>query len=243
MRSTAAGDLNVPHPLAIAAAAQARMLHAKGGLLFDGWNNDLRDNECRGAVDGARERGAQDGQHFGRVYNEFCVNAGSYEGGGWDFLPPPPPVVVPETRRVEGQIQYVVCVDVVVMAYRNAGVQISAMRSTGQLLDWFRRNGHVWQGVQNWPPEYLPGDLVATFSPGHGGHSTIVIEKAPTRDASGNLVVPIVVEIPGPSTQRSDRTYDPASSSDVRLGPLSPWRLEVGWHPLLYIGRYFGTPR
>jgi hypothetical protein len=67
-----------------------------------------------------------------------------------------------------------------------------------------------------------------------GGHSGIIMRAAPTR---GGREVPVVVQLPGPSTQVSDGTYDPAATNDVTVGPWSRWRIENVPQQHQYLGR------
>jgi hypothetical protein len=82
--------------------------------------------------------------------------------------------------------------------------------------------------------DHLPGDFISTWKAGDGGHSGIVMSEAPTR---GGSEIPIVVQLPGPSTQVSDGTYDPASTNDVTMGPWSRWRIEGVPREHQYLGR------
>ena len=94
-------------------------------------------------------------------------------------------------------------------------------RSTATILQSFREKGYVWRRSEDYPTEYLPGDFICTLGHG-GGHSGIVVTRAPTKKVEKGVesfTVPKVVELPGPSTQVDLMTYDPASTNDVRLGP------------------------
>jgi hypothetical protein len=199
--------LAIPHPRALDAVARARAVQRSTGILFDSWGNDLRDNDGDGVVDGKSEKGLSDGAHFGRVFTKFRVVAGTYTGQGWGGGST---VVVPSTKDVSGSFQYKVCADVVSGVYAEAGV-MSKTRSTAQLLQNFRNLGYVWHRSESWPPTYVPGDFICTLEHG-SGHSGIVVDASPT------TMVPRVVELPGPSTQADEGTYDPGRPHDVRLG-------------------------
>jgi hypothetical protein len=224
-------EMNRPQPIpqAIAVAQQAKALVGRP-LLFDYWGGDFRDNNMdpSGLVDqdDPREMQTQDGQHFGQRYQSFRVKPGTYPGG-WGFKPGT--VEVREAKTIHappGQsFQYIVCADLTVMAYRAAGLNLPKVRSTGQIINWFLASHCLYRRDELYPSTYLPGDFIATFEAAHGGHSAIVVEAAPIRNGKGELVQPKVIEMPGPSTQVSDGTYNPASPSDVREGPWSDFRL------------------
>jgi hypothetical protein len=210
--------MNLVHPRAIAATTAAKQIQLQGGILFDSWGNDYRDNNGDGVVDGPRERAA-DGAHFGGLFGEFGVQAGTYSGQGWDFLPPGPPVVVRSTRRIKGPFKYRVCADVVSAAYKAAGI-MGAQRSTLFIHEEFKKKGYVFRRTDGYPTEYLPGDFIHTLA-GAEGHSGIVMQREPTR---GGSHPPLVMQLPGPSTQLSDGTYDPESTNDVTIERWSIWR-------------------
>jgi len=199
--------LCIPHPKALLAVAKARAILSKGGILFDDWGSDLRDNNNDGHVDDAKERQASDGAHFGRTYSSFRVVAGTYSGLGWKYNRS---LTVPASQTVLGSFQYMVCADVVSKAYAEAGV-MKAVRSTALILQAFRSKGYVWRRSTGYPAKYVPGDFICTLGHG-GGHSGIVVDYAPTS------TVPKVIELPGPSTQVDLGTYNPASKNDVRQG-------------------------
>ena len=225
-----------PAPEAEAAVRHARATLSAGNILFDSWGNDVRDNDNDGVVDTDRgESNTWDGQHFRGTYNDFGLVAGTYHRG-W-----PDPVTgvvtgtvtVPTTRTITGTFRYRVCADVVSQAYADAGL-ISPARATSQIIGQFRRIGTVWHGRTTFPSEYLPGDFVATYSAGHGGHSGIVTTGGPTSSA------PTVIELPGPSTQADAGTYDPASTNDVKE---QSWSKQGVADALQYLGRYTGRRR
>ena len=86
-------------------------------LWFDSWGNDLRDNDRDGTVDTGSEVGLSDGVHHGRTSGQTCVRY---------------PVCRPRcaqprsTRTVD--VNYMVCIDIPIEAYRFAGVPISTSR-------------------------------------------------------------------------------------------------------------------
>jgi len=198
--------LDLQHPAAAKAARRAEQIVRNGFVLFDSWGNDLRDNNNDGKVDGAGER-AEDGAHFTRSYASFGVKAGMYLGQGWNH---DKTVKVPRDQVVRGRFLYRVCADIVSQAFHEAGVMPKS-RSTAGILDQFSRKGYVWQRSKAYPSEYLPGDFICTLH-GGSGHSGVVVRRSSTKS------VAIVVELPGPSTQVDLGTYNPASTSDLRLG-------------------------
>ncbi len=205
-----------------AVEAAERMWH-EGGVLFDSWGNDFRDNDLDGLVDEADEQ-TPDGAHWGREYDRFALEPHA-AWGGWSYPQlgyPRRYVEVRESRAVEGRFRYAVCADVVSEAYRAAGV-MEHQDATAGILRAFRRKGYVWTRSEGYPPAYLPGDFIATWAPG-GGHSGIVVETSPTE---GGARPPIVVELPGPSSQISDQTYDPGSGSDIVRHAWSSFRLHT----------------
>jgi hypothetical protein len=221
--------LNIVHPKALGASVAASKIQASGSILFDSWGNDLRDNNLDGVVDGPSER-ASDGAHFGGSFSEFRTVAGTYSGG-WNFLPQRP-VIVRETKSMKGVFKYRVCADIVSAAYREAGV-MERQRSTQHIFDEFKKKGFVWRRSESYPTEYLPGDFICTLEGGEG-HSGIIMQREPTR---GGDQPPIVVQLPGPSTQISDGTYDPTSTNDVTVGRWSLWRTTALPREVQYLGR------
>jgi len=200
--------LGIVHPKALAAVARARSIQSAGGILFDSWGNDLRDNDGDAEVDGRSEQGKADGSHYSGVYRSFGVFAGTYPNQGWGNNRS---ITVATSKIVTGTFQYRVCADVVSRAYHEAAVMPTS-RSTAVILQKFRDLGYVWRKSEGYPPSYLPGDFVCTLGHG-GGHSGIVVEAT----AIGN--VPKVIELPGPSTMVDEGTYNPAQTNDVRIGP------------------------
>ncbi|MCC6125439.1 MAG: hypothetical protein IT426_10780 [Pirellulales bacterium] len=198
--------LGIQHPKATAAAVSAEDVQRTGNILFDSWGNDVRDNDNDGVTDGAREQ-TSDGAHYGRIYNQFSVVAGSYPGLGWGRNRT---LIVSASRTLRGSFRYCVCADVVSQAYAAARVMQHA-RSTAAILQAIRGKGYVWRRSEEYPREYLPGDFICTLGHG-GGHSGIVVRRSPTN------TIPTVVELPGPSTMVDLGTYNPANTNDVRLG-------------------------
>lgn len=224
-----------PAPEAEAAVVHAREIYAAGNILFDSWGNDVRDNDNDGNVDsGRRETGNYDGQHYSGTYSGFKVVAGTYVRG-WadDQGVVHGRVTVPSDRTITGSFKYRVCADIVSQAYAAAGL-MTHMRSTARIIGRFRRIGTVWHNRSTFPSEYLPGDFVATYAPGHGGHSGIVTTRSSTTNA------PTVIELPGPSTQADAGTYDPASTNDVKE---QTWSKRGVADQYQYLGRYTGRRR
>jgi hypothetical protein len=217
------------------AVRHAQATLAAGNILFDSWGNDVRDNNNDGIVDtDPTEQSSWDGQHYSGTYTSFGLVAGTYVRGWPDIRGTVHGrVTVPTTRTITGTFRYRVCADVVSQAYADAGL-MSHMRSTSHIIDEFRRIGRVWHGRSTFPSEYLPGDFVATYSPGHGGHSGIVTTRSPTSTA------PKVIELPGPSTQADAGTYDPASTNDVKEQFWSKQGVDAA---LQYLGRVTGRHR
>jgi len=221
--------LNILHPKAAAAVAAATKVQQLGSILFDSWGNDLRDNNLDGQIDGNAER-ASDGAHFAGSYQEFRTVAGRYSGG-WDFLPQRP-VIVRESKTIRGSFRYRVCADIVSGAYAAAGA-MSSQRSTQNIWNQFQKRGFVWRRSESYPTEYLPGDFICTLEKGEG-HSGIVVQREATR---GGDTAPVVIQLPGPSTQISDGTYDPTSTNDVTRGRWSEWRITRLPKDVQYLGR------
>lgn len=224
--------LGILLPEAQRAAEAAERAWAAGGVLFDSWGNDMRDNDLDGAVDDLAEQ-APDGAHFGRTYPRFGVRRGRYRGG-WGFGRRT--VEVRDDRVVEGGFRYAVCADVVSDAYHAAGV-MERVGSTAEILRGLRRNGYVWRRSEGYPAAYLPGDFICTWAPG-GGHSGIVVEEGPTE---GGACPPIVVELPGPSSQVSDGTYDPIKTSDIARHAWASFRVHLVSPENQYLGRLLRT--
>jgi hypothetical protein len=228
--------LNILLPEAQAAADAADRIRLRGGILFDSWGNDLRDNDLDGTVDEDDEQ-THDGAHYGRDYGAFDVLRGSWIGG-WDYPQygyPRRTITVSHERSLRGTFQYAACADVASEAYRAAGV-MPHQDSTAAILRQFRRKGYVWRRSESYPSTYLPGDFICTWAPG-GGHSAVVVEAGPT---DGGARVPMVIELPGPSSQISDRTYNPANTSDVVRHPWSSFRLFTRMESQ-YLGRLLRT--
>ncbi len=223
--------MNLVHPRAVAAAHEAKRLQAVGGVLFDSWGNDYRDNNNDGVVDGPEER-AQDGAHLRGVYNGFGVRAGTYSGKGWDFLAAGPTVVVATSRQIKGQFRYRVCADLVSAAYQAAGI-MGPLRSTYFIRAEFEKKGYVFRRTDGYPKEYLPGDFIHTLDRGEG-HSGIVVQREPTM---GGSRPPLVMQLPGPSTQLSDGTYNPESTNDVTIERWSIWRTTKVSQDFQFLGR------
>jgi len=199
--------LGIVHPKALHAVARALAIKNAGGILFDSWGNDLRDNDGDAEVDGRSEQGKADGSHYGGSYTSFGVFKGTYPNQGWGNNQT---VTVRTSKIVSGTFQYRVCADVVSRAYNEAAV-MPTTRSTATILQKFREVGYVWRRSEGYPPTYLPGDFICTLGHG-GGHSGIVVE------ATSTAHTPKVMELPGPSTMVDEGTYDPAQTNDVRVG-------------------------
>lgn len=225
--------LNILLPEAERAVAAAERMRAAGNVLFDSWGNDMRDNDLDGLTDEDDEQ-TPDGAHYGRRYRAFDVRIGAHRGG-WN-LPqygyPTRVVRIERDRELRGDFRYGVCSQVVSDAYYAAGV-MPHQDATGAILRQFRQKGYVWRRSDGYPSEYLPGDFICTWARG-GGHSGIVVERTPTE---GGARVPIVIELPGPSSQTSDGTYDPASTSDIVRHPWSSFRLVAVPQTMQYLGR------
>jgi hypothetical protein len=232
-RQASAGP--TPSREAESALKHAQAIQSAGNVLFDSWGNDVRDNDNDGIVDSGRtETDAYDGQHYSGTYTDFGVVAGTYTRGWPDeHGVVTGRVTVPKTQTVSGTFKYRVCADIVSQAYADAGL-MRHMRSTAQIIDEFRRIGRVWHGRSTFPSEYLPGDFVATYSAGHGGHTGIVTKRSATSDT------PTVIELPGPSTQADAGTYDPSSTNDIKE---EAWSKQGVAGELQYLGRHTGRRR
>lgn len=199
-------SLNIQHPKAAFAVDRAIAAHHAGFVLFDSWGNDVRDNDGDGSVDDARED-AIDGTHLHRRFSSFSVVAGSYSGLGWNL---DRVLTVPTSRTMYGTFHYKVCADVISSVFHDAGV-MPLTRRTSAILDHVSLKGYVWRRSDSYPKEYVPGDFICTLGHG-GGHSGIVVERSRTDQ------VPIVIELPGPSTSIDLQEYDPTRTSDIRRG-------------------------
>jgi hypothetical protein len=229
------GALNILLPAAQKAVDAIVEMLKKGGVLFDSWGNDLRDNNSNGKLDweDPQEKGAQDGEHLGGVYKSFRVRAGTYEGG-WSFARKT--VTVSADKEITGTFRYLVCADVISRAYEAAGV-MKHVRATGAILEAFRSQGIVWTRSVSYPTKYLPGDFISTYAAGHG-HSAIVVEES---DTNGGSSAPMVIDLPGPSTQISDGTYDPTSTNDIQKHRWSQFRIDEVAQENQFLGRLLGS--
>lgn len=230
------GGLNILLFRAEKAVKAAEEMFKKGGILFDSWGNDLRDNNSNGKLDwdDPKERGSSDGVHYAGVYKSFRVIAGTYTGG-WDFAPGT--VRVAADTEVKGSFQYRVCADIISDAYHAAGV-MKHLRSTAAILRVFREKGIVWTRSISYPTKYLPGDFISTYAAGHGGHSAIVVEES---DTAGGANAPLVIELPGPSSQISDGTYDPTSTNDIMKHNWPRFRIQEVPQENQFLGRLLGS--
>lgn len=220
---------NIPHPRALAAAENALAIHKAGLILFDSWGNDARDNNMDGLTDGAKESGA-DGSHFAGLYPKFQLVKGPAKGLGWNKSVT---LDIKQTRTIYGPFRYRVCSDIVSQAYAAAGV-MPHTRSTAHIMQTFRKMGYLFRASEGFPNCFLPGDYIATYAAGHGGHSGIVVETKWRRDGW-----PTVVDLPGPSTLADKGWYDPASTSDIRKGIWIKSDLENA--SVHYLGRLLHT--
>ena len=200
--------MGIQHPKATKAVEKALAIQKAGMILFDSWGNDVRDNNNDGVADDQKEKQPDDGAHFNETFASFSVVAGTYNQLGWQHNKS---LTITKNTTVQGPFKYRVCADVVSRAYHEAGV-MSTVRSTAVILQNFREKGFVWKKSEGFPSEFLPGDFICSLGHG-GGHSGIVTTRAATS------TVPIVFELPGPSTKVDLGTYDPTSSNDVRVGP------------------------
>ena len=213
-------NLNIVLSEALRAVQAAIRMHGEGRILFDSWGNDFRDNNMNGLVDqddGAES--ADDGAHYAGTYPCFALVEVSRDGG-WDFARRRVTVTAAQVGTVTGPFKYRVCADVISEAYHAARV-MEHVRSTSAILGVFRSKGYVWQRSVSYPTRYLPGDFICTLG-AHGGHSAIVVEESLT---DGGRLLPVVVELPGPSTQISDGTYNPASTNDIQRHLWSSFRV------------------
>jgi hypothetical protein len=217
---TTEAHLHLLLPEAERAVLAAHQMLARGGYLYDGWNNDMRDNDGDGLVDMAdpSERPDDDGRHYGQMFSSFGVRRGSYRGG-WDFARRDVSVHADSVHRAGPRRPFLYrnCADIISEAYRAAGV-MPHHRQTIAILNEFRRRGYVWQRDLGYPDEYLPGDFICTYSPGRpgehgGGHSGIVVEAGRT---NGGRSAPVVIDLPGPSSQVSEGIYSPANTNDLQ---------------------------
>jgi hypothetical protein len=200
-------SLNIQHPRAIDASANAMNAWAANFILFDSWGNDLRDNNVDGNVDDDREQ-TDDGAHYAGTYPAFSVVAGTYDSLGWGKNKT---YTVRESKTVTGPFRYRVCADVVSQCYADAGI-MRHTRSTAGIMAAFREKGYLFRLSEGFPNAFLPGDFIATYGDGHG-HTGIVIEASLRKNGW-----PTVVELPGPSTTVDLNEYNPIQTNDVRKG-------------------------
>jgi hypothetical protein len=213
-----------------AVQAAQRML-AQGGFLYDGWANDMRDNDCNGLADAQdpHERAVPDNVHYSQVCTQFRLCAGIYVGG-WNFERA---ITIHADQLITGNFRYHNCADIISDAYRSAGV-MPHYRQTEQILNVFRQTGFVWKRSERYPDQYLPGDFICTLRPGHGGHSGIVVQPDPTR---GGANAPMVIDLPGPSSQVTDGSYNPASTNDLQLHRWPSFRINDVEPKYQFLGR------
>lgn len=197
-------------------------------ILFDGWNNDCRDNNKNGRTDGndGSEAGATDGAHNSHTYPGFSVPAherclGS-EGGYVELT-------APFTTMQE--VKYRVCADIISKAYHDAGIPLSLTRRVRDIVHFFENDPHCsfWQ-LSAFPGPYLTGDFICSYSPREGhGHAGMVMRGCPLTE------VPLVMHLPGPSQRIARRTYDPRRTNDLTL---EQWPVDI--RAIYGIGRYNG---
>ncbi|MBZ0117789.1 MAG: hypothetical protein K8H88_12375 [Sandaracinaceae bacterium] len=177
-------------------ARRAESYWRAGGVFYDSWGNDGRDNDSDGAVDEADEQ-TSDGAHWGRVYQGF----GTGDGGR---------VVAP----TNAQYQYQFCSDLVSNAVRDEGIVrggfARAYQFGGGALDAV---AYKFVRSSDYPERYMRGDIIGyndrpESQGGHGGHVGIVIQDDAT---GGGSIAPLVINLPGPSHLTS-----PAAASYYR---------------------------
>lgn len=221
--------------------------HREGGVLFDSWGNDFRDNDNDGLVD-ERDEWTNDGAHYGRVYDGFQIgppqNPETAHSAGWSRdrdVHGIPRVVQP----VDGRYRYMMCSDLV----SDAMIEARIIRQRGRTADLIRALlppvAYVFRRSEDYPEEFLPGDYIATWRAGEGGHSAVVVERAQT---NGGSAAATVIELPGPSTMTEQEIYRPGGihtdpgrpagvRGDVVRGPWPHFRRADGDRPFQYLVR------
>ena len=211
------------------------------GYLYDGWRNDIRDNNLdshldappvirsgrlvRGTLHGDdRGEDVPDNSHYGRTYRRFGVIQDVY-AGGWPGHEQA--FTVRSTATINGRFVYRNCADIVSEAYHAAGV-MRHFRRTADIKHAFESSGWVWRRSRGFPDRYLPGDLmcivVDTDPHDLHGHAAIVVAEGPT---GGGSVAPEVIELPGPSSSISERDYRPEQRNDLRRHRWASFRMAV----------------
>lgn len=217
-----------PHEAASNAVLNLVNMFRTEHILFDGWNNDCRDNNKNGRSDGAdtRESSSTDGSHIGRTYAGFDVEANQRcfggEGGYVELRSP---------FTTMQEVKYRVCADVISKAYQDAGVPIRLTRRVHDLVHFFQtsRQCDFWE-FSTFPGPFLMGDFICSYSERERhGHAGMVIRNC----ARGE--VPYVIHLPGPSQGIARRRYDPRRTNDLTV---EPWPISI--RAIYGIGRYHG---
>jgi hypothetical protein len=216
-------NLNILEPQAQRAVDEAIKMQRAGGILFDSWGNDLRDNNSNDQLDqdDVEERNARDGDHYERHFSQFQVLAGTFEGGWPGFKKY---VTVHLKRTIRGHFRYRVCADLISEAYHKAHI-IRHVSSVYKILNELGPKAFQWRRSVSYPTQYLPGDFICSYDEKRfEGHAALVVEEGPT---DGGSTPPMILDLPGPSSQISDGTYDPTETNDIEIHKWPKRRLDL----------------
>jgi hypothetical protein len=187
-------------PSAGASKAIAHAQKQKGqtapAIWFDSWGNDLRDNNLNGKVDDKTEQGLSDGTHYGKDFDAMICKTPS---DTTDKCPP--------KDQSKIKVNYKVCIDIPIEAYKAAGASIPTTRWIPTFFGQLRKNPDwtVWKKPAR-PSHFLEGDIVAAANAAHQ-HAGIV-EK-------GFLGIDWVINLPGPTAARKYGVFTPSGKNDM----------------------------
>ncbi len=185
-----------PSEGALKALEAAQKLHDQQdpAIWYDGWGNDLRDNNLTGKIDEAAEQGISDGAHYGKLFGaKVCKDPSDTT----DSCPPGDQSMI--------KVQYKVCIDIPVEAYKAAGANVSTSRWIPTFFGELSKklNWTVWK-KPHVPSQLLDGDIVAASNPDHQ-HAGIV--------STGT--VDSVINLPGPTAARKFHVFKPSGKNDL----------------------------
>jgi hypothetical protein len=176
-------------------AAKAMQAQTDPALWFDSWGNDLRDNDLNGAVDDRAEQGISDGAHYGKTFNaKICKSPGDQVDK------------CPASEQSTIKVQYKVCIDVPIEAYKAAGANVSTSRWIPTFFSQMKSkpNWTVWKKPAA-PSSLLDGDIVAADNAEHG-HAGIV---------ETGMLLNWVINLPGPTSARKYGVFKPSGKNDM----------------------------
>jgi hypothetical protein len=189
-----------PSEGALKALDAAQKLHDQQdpAIWYDGWGNDLRDNNLTGKIDEAAEQGISDGAHYGKLFDaKVCKDPSDTT----DSCPPGDQSMI--------KVQYKVCIDIPIEAYKAAGANVSTSRWIPTFFSELSKkpNWTVWKKPLA-PSQLLDGDIVAASNPDHQ-HAGIV--------STGT--VDQVINLPGPTAARKFHVFNPSGKNDIVTVP------------------------